>query len=98
MQNKLLIPKNFELGGARWTVVQKEGMQKSGVLGHTHPNSHEIWIDKNLAPEDIKGITFYHELFHAIFHTLGKQELYQDEALVDMMGTLMWQFIKSSKV
>lgn len=98
MQNKLLIPKSFDLAGATWTVSQKEGLRKSGYLGQTQPGEHEIWIEKTSVSEDLKGITFYHELFHAIFHTLGKTDLYQDEALVDMMGNLMWQFIKTSKV
>lgn len=97
MSSSSLVPKSFDLAGAKWSVVYKEGMQKGGALGQTHPNSFEIWLDKSIVPEDLKAITFYHELFHAMFHTLGKTELYQDEALVDTLGSLMWQVIKTSK-
>lgn len=91
------IPKQFDLAGATFQVFIKEGLSKGGAHGQTHYDAAEVWIDKDLKPEDLKAITFYHELFHAIFATLGKEELKNDEGLVDSMGNLMWQFHKSAK-
>ena len=94
---KLKIPKQFELGGATYTVKFQDGLSKGGAHGQTHYDAQEIILDSNLKPEDLKGITFYHELFHALFNALGKYDLRNDESLVDAMGSLMWQFHKSAK-
>lgn len=94
---KFRIPQQFDLAGATYKVMMKEGLTKSGAHGQTHYDTAEIWLDSNLKPEDLKAITFYHELFHAIFATLGKDDLKNDEGLVDAMGNLMWQFHKSAR-
>ena len=93
----LRIPKQFDLGGYTFNVYQKDGLSKGGAHGQTHYDLGEIWMDSSLKPEDLKAVTFYHELFHAMFNTLGKEELKNDESLVDSMGNLMWQFHKSAK-
>jgi ABC-type siderophore export system fused ATPase/permease subunit len=97
-QKTLAIPSEFELAGTTYKVIYKEGLAKSGSLGQTHPNSGEIWLDSSLVPEDIKQATFYHELFHALFSTAGRYDLYQDEGLVDLLGNLLWQYLKTSKI
>ena len=94
---KLKIPHQFDLAGSTYTVKFSEGLSKGGAHGLTQYDSQEILLDSNLKPEDLKGITFYHELFHAMFNTLGKYELRNDESLVDSLGNLMWQFHKSAK-
>ena len=91
------IPKQFDLGGYTYRVTQKDGLSKGGAHGQTFYDLGEIWLDAGLKPEDLKAITFYHELFHAMFSTLGKDELKSDESLVDSMGNLMWQFHKSAQ-
>lgn len=91
------IPKQFDLAGATFKVLIKEGISKAGAHGLTHYDAAEVWIDKDLKPEDLKAITFYHELFHAMFNTLGKDDLKNDESLVDALGNLMWQFHKSAR-
>jgi len=50
-----------------------------------------------LRPEDTLAITYYHELVHAIFEALGKDELCNDEGLVDSFAGLLWQSIKTAK-
>lgn len=91
------IPKQFDLAGYTFKVLVKPDLQKAGINGQTHYDSGEIWMDSKLTPEDLKAVTFYHELFHAMFNTLGKDDLKNDEGLVDAMGNLMWQFHKSAK-
>jgi len=94
---KFKIPQTFDLAGNTFQVSLREGMSKGGAHGQTHYDLAEIWIDSKLKPEDLKAITFYHELFHAIFNTLGRDDLKNDEGLVDSMGNLMWQFHKSAQ-
>ena len=94
---KFKIPQTFELGGYTYRVTQKEGLSKGGAHGQTLYDLGEIWMDASLRPEDLKAITFYHELFHALFNTLGREDLKNDENLVDSMGNLMWQFHKSAQ-
>jgi Zn-dependent peptidase ImmA (M78 family) len=97
MKPKFKVPKQFDLAGNTFKVIVKEGMTKGGIHGQTHYDAAEIWIDKDLKPEDLKAITFYHELVHALFNTLGKDDLKNDEGLVDSMGNLLWQFHKSAR-
>lgn len=94
---KFKIPTQFDLAGQTFKVTLKEGFQKAGLNGQTHYDEGEVFIDSNLKPEDLKAITFYHELFHAMFNTLGKDDLKNDEGLVDSLGNLMWQFHKSAR-
>lgn len=94
---KFKIPTQFDLAGQTFKVFLKEDMEKQGALGMCYYKDQEIWIEKNLKPTDQIPITFYHELFHALFHTLGKEELKSDEGLVDALGNLLWQYHKTAK-
>ena len=72
---KFRIPTKFELGGQTITVVLKDGMSKTDAHGLSRYDEGEIWMDNNLKPEDLKAITFYHELIHMVFNTLGQETL-----------------------
>lgn len=91
------VPKQFDLAGNTFKVIIKEGMSKGGAHGQTHFDSAEVWLDKTMKPEDLKAITFYHELMHAMLMTLGKNDLNNDEGFVDSMGNLLWQAHKTMK-
>lgn len=93
---KFKAPKQFDLGGYTFSVQQSE-MQRTGVHGLTNYDKGEIWLDDRLEPEDLKAITFYHEWFHAAFNAAGRDDLRNDEGLVDLMGSFMWQLFKSAK-
>lgn len=91
------IPTSFELGGQTINISLKEGLSKSDAHGLSHYDSCEIWFDKDLKPNDLKAITFYHELMHFVFHTLGRDDLKDNEGLVDSVGNLLWQAHKTMR-
>lgn len=95
--SKFKIPKTFECAGNTFTVSLKPDLQKVGAHGMTMFDTGEIWLDSNLTPEDLKGITFYHEWFHAALKTIGRDDLDRDESFVDLMGNLLWQFEKTKR-
>lgn len=97
MTKKFRMPTSFELGGQTITIHMKEGMSKTDAHGLSRYDDCEIWFDADLKPEDLKGITFYHEVMHFVFHTLGRDNLKDDEGLVDSVGNLLWQVHKTAK-
>jgi hypothetical protein len=97
MDSEFKIPSEFQISGKTYKVSIKEGLIKTGRMGQTDFNSLEIWLDSDLKPEDIKAVTYFHELVHAIFESLGKDDLCSDEGLVDSFAGLLWQSIKTSK-
>jgi hypothetical protein len=92
-----VVPKEFELAGYTFHVHLKPDLQKTGAHGATYFDPGEIWLDENLEPADLKGITFFHEWFHAALRTAGRDDLSRDEGLVDLLGSFMWQFFKTAK-
>lgn len=94
---KFKIPKEFQLAGYTYKVLIKPDIQTVGAHGMTRYDPGEIWLDSKLEPEDLKAVTFYHELFHAMFNTIGREDLKNDEAIVDLLGNLMWQYHKTAK-
>lgn len=94
---KFKLPKQFECGGQTIKVYEAPGLSKGGAHGLTKYDECEVWFDADLKPEDLKGITFYHEIMHIVFATLGKDALRDDEGLVDSCGNLLWQIHKSMK-
>lgn len=91
------IPKSFDLGGQTIKVILKDGMSKSDAHGLARYDEGELWMDSDIRPNDLKGITFYHELMHFIFNTLGRDSLKDDETLVDSVGNLLWQVHKTAR-
>lgn len=97
MTKPFKFPKSFELGGQTINIHLKDSMTKLDAHGLTRYDDCEIWFDKCIKPNDLKAITFYHELMHFIFHTLGKDDLKNDEGLVDSVGNLLWQAHKTAR-
>lgn len=89
------LPSRFQLAGQTIEVKLKEYLSKTDAHGMARYDDMEIWFDKNLRPKDLKGITFYHELMHFVFHTLGHTEMRDNEGLVDSIGNLLWQAHKT---
>jgi hypothetical protein len=92
-----VVPQAFELAGYTFHVYLKPDLQKTGAHGATYFDPGEIWLDESLEPADLRGITFFHEWFHAALHAAGRDDLSWDEGLVDLMGSFMWQFLKTAK-
>lgn len=94
---KFKIPQEIDIAGQTFQIVMEPTLQKiANCCGQTHFDSGLILIDPGL-PAQVKGVTYFHELVHAILITMGRDDLNRDEAFVDMVGNLLWQSFKSAK-
>ena len=93
--SKFKLPSKFELGGQTINIILKDGMSTTDAHGLCRYDAGEIWFDSNIKPDDLKGITFYHELMHMLLNTLGQDAMRDNEGLVDSIGNLLWQAHKT---
>lgn len=95
--------KEFMLGAVKWKVViDNDKMEDQNILGLASFTQSIIYLaDTHKGkpiPEDLIAQTFYHELIHAILDAIGQDEdVIYDEKLVQGMGLLFHQFIKTKK-
>lgn len=94
---KFKIPSQIDLAGQTFTVITDPAVKKlAGCCGQTHFDEGVIIIDPN-QKADTLGITYYHEVVHAILMTMGYQDLNKDESFVDNFASLLWQAQKSAQ-
>ncbi len=91
-----MIPKTFQLLGRTITVKEVEQVDVDNDLGLWIAHQDEIRIRKDQS-KGAKEHTFFHELAHAIFELGGHEKLSKDEALVDLVGGLIHQYMKTQK-
>jgi Zn-dependent peptidase ImmA (M78 family) len=94
------LPTQITLAGIDIRVVVDNDMRDEvGLrLGRADYESQTIFINTNAVPEDSVWQAFYHEVFHYIFHTLGRHDMQNDEMLVDQLGSMMYQLQKTARV
>lgn len=85
------IPKTFQLAGSTWTVTQ---IHDYNLLGSCSRDTRQIILKKNVMQE-VKEQTFFHELIHAIFYMLGRDE--HDEKEVDVLATFLHHYLQSAE-
>lgn len=100
------IPKAFTLGGKRITVQivsadkMRDACLRAGTfLGELPPfglcdyEGHTIYIQRcsSRLPKWLQMQTFWHEYFHMLFWSAGRERLARDETLVDTCGALQLQ-------
>lgn len=88
------VPSSFQLLGRDFRVVRKPdpSNEEDGCLD-TDTDTIIIYADG----KHRIGHTFGHELMHAMFKAAGREDLSDDEALVDVMGGLLWQFMRTAR-
>jgi predicted SprT family Zn-dependent metalloprotease len=96
------IPRSFWLMGQKITVSFSDKLATdNGALGQSFFNSNTIKIQRPTGSFEISNdqleLTFYHELVHFILHTMGQNELNNNEQFVDMFGNLLVQFLRTKK-
>lgn len=64
------------------------------VLVENKRKKGKVW--KKLPKEKIEQ-TFYHELTHFILHLMNEAKLRDSEKFVDLLGAIMYEFIKTKK-
>jgi hypothetical protein len=97
------IPKKFKLGDAHYGVSIKRSLPR-GIWGRCWLDSHHIeiathWQRKPRPTTGSRGtgVTFWHEVTHAILHDMGNA-LYNDEAFVTAFSKKLGQVIETSEL
>jgi len=95
------IPKEFDLGPHHVTVRLNDGMwEKEKKVGTADVGHQKIYLQSVIPGMYNRSCTeqaFWHEFFHMLLFYAGQRELYTDEVLVDCLGSLMMQFMKTKK-
>lgn len=96
-----MIPKSFNIFGQTIKVLYKRALHKShNAVGYWFPNKNKIDLQQStkeyqVNKENIEQ-TFFHEFTHCVFDKIGRNDLSQDETLVDTFGQVLHQFIKEN--
>lgn len=94
---KFKLPTEFELMGQTIKVVKEPKLlDMANCCGQSHYGENTIYIDPSLNT-DLLALTFYHELVHFILHSLGHQELNNNEGFIDSVANCFYQSMKSAK-
>lgn len=91
------IPKSFTMGGQTVKVYVKKDINSEGDVGLCKFLHNEIYVQthdkgKPMAKEKIEQ-TFWHEYAHYLLHQCRKDDLSENEELVDLMGEMLYQSI-----
>lgn len=90
------IPKSFELAGIKIEVENdKELVEHKGYIGEARYHDQKILLDMSVAPTDSTEQAFYHELVHWILYVMNEDEMRNNEKLVDVIGHLLYQAMKT---
>ena len=96
---KNCIPKRCTLGGVEFTTKFIENAANGGKLGDSCTTDGSINIQKvnyglTQIPTQIQN-TYFHELAHNIFGMLGRIDLSDDEVLVQGVGNMIFEFLRT---
>lgn len=90
------IPRSFQIAGHTIRVVRVRTKKRWGLY---HPDKKRIevcYAQKGVPRSHIEQ-TFCHELMHCLFDHAKRDDLYYDEALVDLLGDLLHQALTTAK-
>ena len=96
------IPRSFKILGHTITVELVDDLvEKHKAYGLCLYHEHRILLqvpteDLKITPSHLLQ-TFWHEYFHMALYSLGHQTLADDEALVDQLGQVVHQALKTKK-
>ena len=96
---KGIVPKEFTLGGQKYTVEYVSNLSNSKRMGWSDMTSLEVKIDTMYEGRKIEKATFpntfYHELVHQILDNMGEFKLSSSEKFVSCFSTLLSEAIQS---
>ena len=87
------VPQTFELLNHTIEVGYSPALDYAGEYGSAHYAQNQICLgtDDKISPT-VYHHTFCHELVHFLFHYAGRDDLAEDEVLVDTVGGLLAQY------
>ena len=89
--------KKFQLGAVNWEVkVDNDRLDDLNLIGLCETSKSLISLHDGINSELMEQ-TFYHELVHAILNSLSRQDLSNDEVLVQGIAVLLHQFESTKK-
>jgi len=93
--------KSFKLAGRTFTVETVDALH-SDALGRAISDLNKIliytkWQSGDPVPESTQEQTLLHEVLHCIFEVLGRDDLSQDETLVQSVSLLLHQYRETAK-
>lgn len=96
------IPKTFSLMNRDYEVVKANPDEQQAmdehpngrILGLCDTEDTRIILGKHKQREAFEH-TYFHELTHGLFEAVGRQDLSEDEALVDAIGGALHQYEKT---
>ena len=96
---KNCVPKRCELGGVEFTTRFTDNKTNGGKLGSSCTTNGSITIEKvnyglTQSHTQIQN-TYFHELAHNIFGMLGRIDLSDDEVLVQGVGNMLFEFLRT---
>ena len=90
--SKQSVPKQFQLLGHTIKVKENPALISDDKYGVALYPNNEIHLFTGELGDSVVNHTFYHELVHFLFYYAGRQDLADDEVLVDVLGGLLAQF------
>ena len=98
------IPKTFSLMNRDYDVVKANGDEQKAmdehsegrILGLCDTEESRIIMGTHKRRDAFEH-TYFHELTHGLFEAVGRQDLSEDEALVDAIGGALHQYEKTKK-
>ena len=93
------IPARFTIFGQKIKVKYVDDLD--GNAGKYSPAQSLIQLQRSSLNHKISKemleVTFYHEMFHALFDKLGYDDLYLDEKLVDLLANAFFEINKTKR-
>lgn len=90
------VPKTFKLIGMDYIVGELPEDQREDLHGLHLPSDSTISLDPQLPPQKLRAV-FCHEWIHAALEAVGREDLSEDETLVDSLGSVLYQFLKTKR-
>lgn len=96
---KNCIPKRCELGGVEFTTKFVQNLENGSNFAKMRPVQGLIEIN-NVVSGQTQSFTqiqnsYFHELAHAIFCQIGYHDLSDDEKLVQGVGNMLFEFLRT---
>ena len=91
-------PNRFTIAGIPFRVILDPKLfEREGCIGKVSYAEQSITVDPTLAAKETTEVAYWHEIVHLIFHVIGREDLCDDDPLVDMIAHLLYQVINTSE-
>lgn len=86
------VPSEFQLLNHHIEVGTSPALEYADEYGTAMYHKNIICLSAEELPDSVRHHAFCHELVHFLFHYAGRDDLAEDETLVDTLGGLLAQY------